>query len=99
MDDHSDSGRNNFIKLAIRILSVVTNSASAERVFSQMGLTHTRLRNRFKPLKVHKMVMLKMDLKRRYRDDSTKRLKRKFTELTTTVPVLPPSESSTERPV
>ncbi|THH15178.1 hypothetical protein EUX98_g9503 [Antrodiella citrinella] len=99
MDDHSDSGRNNFIKLAIRILSVVTNSASAEHVFSQMGLTHTRLRNRFKPLKVHKMVMLKMDLKRRYRDDSTKRLKRKFTELTTTVPVLPPSESSTERPV
>ncbi|KAH8101722.1 ribonuclease H-like domain-containing protein [Cristinia sonorae] len=95
IDTHSDIGRNSFVKLAILILSVVTNSASAERVFSQMGIIDTPLRNRLKYDKLSKIVKLKMDLKTRYRDDSNDRLKRKFEELTNTTPT---SQASTTAP-
>ncbi|KAJ7622690.1 hypothetical protein B0H17DRAFT_1151614 [Mycena rosella] len=55
------TGRGGFIKLAIRILSMVPNSAGPERVFSIYGITHTKHRNRLNPLKVHKSTTVRMD--------------------------------------
>lgn len=94
MDDKSTSGANSFVKLAILVLGIVPNSASTERVFSQMGITHTRLRNRLKAEKLDKTIKLKMDLKSRFRDDSTTRLKRKFQELTASMSQAVPALSS-----
>ncbi|KAI0074474.1 hypothetical protein K474DRAFT_1665392 [Panus rudis PR-1116 ss-1] len=51
MDNGSFQGRNLFVKLALHISSIVPNSAGAERVFSQMGLMHTRVRNIWKNLR------------------------------------------------
>lgn len=70
-----------FGELALRLLSIVPNSASAERVFSQMGLVHTRIRNRLHFEKVHKSVMVRMNLRRNYGDLSEQRLKRNFDDL------------------
>ena len=64
LDTGEQRGRNSFTQLAIRILSIVPNSAGAERTFSQMALVHTKTRNRLNAEKVHKTVSLKMDLHR-----------------------------------
>ncbi|KAJ7484268.1 ribonuclease H-like domain-containing protein, partial [Mycena latifolia] len=57
----SCTGRSGFIKLAIRILSILPNSAGAEHVFSMFGLTHTKHRNRLEPQKVHDATTVRMD--------------------------------------
>lgn len=71
-----------------------------------MGLVHTKTRNRIAVQRVHKMVMVKMDLKRRYlRDSARQRLKRKFDELhpiqnldTISLPVLSTTSATTTTP-
>ncbi len=74
-------GRNGLAKLAIHILSVIANSADAERAFSLFGINHTKLRNRLSTETVHKATLVRMDLRRAHvaagltRD----RLKRKLT--------------------
>ena len=55
------SGRNCLVKLAIRILSVIANSGSCERAFSDFGISHTKLRNKLNAEKVHKTSVVKMD--------------------------------------
>ncbi|KAF8146096.1 ribonuclease H-like domain-containing protein [Mycena galopus ATCC 62051] len=47
--------------LAIRILSILPNSAGAERAFSVFGLTPTKHRNRLSPLKVHDATVVRID--------------------------------------
>ncbi|CAE6515560.1 unnamed protein product [Rhizoctonia solani] len=59
-----ESGRNWLVKLAIRILSVVANSAGCERLFSTMGLIHTKTRNRLDLERVRKLVYLRGALQR-----------------------------------
>jgi hypothetical protein len=46
---------------AIRILSVVPNSASVERLFSWFGIIHSKLRNRLQPEKVRKTAVVFSD--------------------------------------
>ncbi|KAJ7743007.1 ribonuclease H-like domain-containing protein, partial [Mycena maculata] len=55
------TGRSGFVKLAIRILSMLPNSAGPERIFSFFGLTHTRHRNRLGPSKVHDTTIVRND--------------------------------------
>lgn len=50
--------------LAIRILSVVANSAGCERLFSAMGLVHSNTRNRLDLERVCKSVYLRSVLQR-----------------------------------
>lgn len=56
------TGHNNLVKLAIRILSVIANSAGCEHVFSDFGIIHTKPRNKLSAEKVHKTDVLKMDI-------------------------------------
>ncbi|KAB5588959.1 HAT family dimerization protein [Ceratobasidium theobromae] len=56
------SGVQQFAQLAECILSIVPNSAGCERLFSQMGIAHTKLRNRLTMNSSCKIVQLKMDL-------------------------------------
>ena len=63
LDTGVSFGRNNFVRFGVRLLSIVTNSASCERAFSEFGITHTKRRNRLSEEKVHKSTMVKMDLR------------------------------------
>ncbi|KAJ6475171.1 ribonuclease H-like domain-containing protein [Mycena vulgaris] len=56
-----------FVKLAIRILSIVPNSAGPERIFSTYGLTHTKHRNRLNRPKVYKSTLVRMVRKESHR--------------------------------
>lgn len=63
------SGEQQFARLALRCLSVVATSAGCERLFSQMGITHTKLRNRLTLSSARKIVQLKMDVRARHARD------------------------------
>ncbi|CAE6462900.1 unnamed protein product [Rhizoctonia solani] len=81
LDDGSFSGRNWLVKLAIRILSVVANSAGCERLFSQMGRIHTKYRARLNLQRVRNTVVLKSALMRQFEESSEtkhRKLKRKI---------------------
>ncbi|CAL1715249.1 unnamed protein product [Somion occarium] len=93
LDNQSFTGRNSFIKLAIHVLSIVPNSAGAERTFSQMGQVHSALRNRTNAQLIHKEVIFKMDLKVRY-DFGTSRSQRRFKDFAN-VQTLRPANIST----
>lgn len=69
MDTGHEAGRNSFVQLSVRILTITPNAGGAERTFSQMGIVHTKLRNRLGSEKVHKTVAVKMDLKRQDREE------------------------------
>lgn len=64
LDTRVSYGRNILVNFAVRILSIVTNSASCERAFSEFGIIHTKRRNRLSEEKVHKTTLVKMDLRR-----------------------------------
>ena len=64
IDTHKETGRNRLTKLAIHILSIVANSASCEHAFSHMGLVHTAIHSKLGVKKVHKTMMVGMDIKR-----------------------------------
>ncbi|KAG0701711.1 hypothetical protein DFH29DRAFT_805946, partial [Suillus ampliporus] len=55
------NGVSGLIHLAMHILSVVPNSAAMERVFSQFGIIHMKLRNRLSPDKVRKQALIWSD--------------------------------------
>ncbi|GLB40643.1 putative protein of unknown function (DUF 659) [Lyophyllum shimeji] len=57
-------GSNALVKLAMRILTPIANSAGCEHAFSLFGSVHTKYRNRLKTKQVHKIGILKMDIKR-----------------------------------
>jgi hypothetical protein len=65
-DDEPPTGRNCLTKLAIRILSVIANSAGCERSFSIFGNIHTKRRNKLDTKTVHKTGILKTDITRRH---------------------------------
>ena len=46
----------------MHILSIVPNSAATERIFSQFGVIHTKLRNRLDPEKVRKQALVKSNI-------------------------------------
>ena len=64
LDTGVSHGCNSLVRFAVCLLSIVTNSASCERAFSEFGITHTKWRNRLSEEKVHKSTMVKMDLQR-----------------------------------
>jgi hypothetical protein len=63
-EGHQQSHRNGiagFVALAMRIVSIVPNTAATERLFSKFGIIHTKLRNRLHPDKVRKQVVVRVD--------------------------------------
>jgi len=80
IDRGVNHGRNGLVKLAVHIFSVVANSAGCERVFSSFGITHTKLRNKLTPEKVHKSAVVGMEIKRVLEENglARNRKKRKF---------------------
>ncbi|KAF6757724.1 hypothetical protein DFP72DRAFT_759455, partial [Ephemerocybe angulata] len=54
-------GRSALIDLALRVLSIVPNSASTECLFSMFGSTHTKHCNRLAPEKVHQASVVRLD--------------------------------------
>jgi hypothetical protein len=80
LDNGKISGRNQLVKLAIRLLSIIANSAGCERLFSRMGIIHTKIKNRLHEEKVRKMSILGMEIRRGHAANGAvrKRLKRKF---------------------
>jgi hypothetical protein len=61
-----NDSRNGITKLAIQILSIIANSGTSERNFSQFGITHTKLRNKLKVTKVHKSSIVRGDIHHRH---------------------------------
>ena len=51
-------------KLALHLMGVSVNAAGCERSFSQMGLTHTKLRNRLGWAKTTHIAQLRQELRR-----------------------------------
>jgi hypothetical protein len=49
-------------KIAIKLFSMATSSASSERNFSTMGFIHSKLRNRLAPQTVEKLVFIKANM-------------------------------------
>lgn len=84
----------------MHIFAVVANSAGCERAFSKFGITHTKLRNKIDPIRVHKMAVVGMEQGRLDRAASLarNRQKRKFGEDNTAanppIPNLPDSPDS-----
>jgi hypothetical protein len=58
------TGWNLLTRFAIRVLTMVANSASCERAFGNMGVTHTKWRSRLSAENVRKTTVVRMDLKR-----------------------------------
>jgi len=61
-----DKDGNKLIKLAIRILSIIANTAACERNFSNFGLTHTKIRNKLSVERVHNANVVKNHLHREH---------------------------------
>ncbi|KAF8262861.1 hypothetical protein EI94DRAFT_1460687, partial [Lactarius quietus] len=61
IDTDEKVGRNRLVKLAMHILSVITNSAGCERAFSHMGLVQTATRSKLSIDKVRKTTIVGMD--------------------------------------
>jgi hypothetical protein len=80
LDTGESEGRNCFVELAMRILTVIANSGGCERAFSHFGITHTNIRNKLDAQKVHKTSVLKTALRRSHTDAglTSRHLKRKF---------------------
>ncbi|KIM61543.1 hypothetical protein SCLCIDRAFT_70236, partial [Scleroderma citrinum Foug A] len=75
----TNNGRSGFIRLAIHILSIVPNSAATERLFSQFGIIHLKLRNRLSVEKVRKQALVRSDTITRH--GFLRGAKRKFIEI------------------
>ncbi|EJD34657.1 hypothetical protein AURDEDRAFT_41180, partial [Auricularia subglabra TFB-10046 SS5] len=82
-EDDSDStmdmpttGAGRLALLATRILAMVPNSTSVERIFSLFGIIHTKHRNRLSKHKVRKQTLIRVDTARKF--SSGVRQKRKF---------------------
>ncbi|THU84866.1 hypothetical protein K435DRAFT_869853 [Dendrothele bispora CBS 962.96] len=58
------NGVNGMVRLAMRILSIVPNSASTERVLSRFGSIHTKSRNRLHAEKVRSMTIVAQQIER-----------------------------------
>lgn len=64
IDTQQLAGHNSLTQLGIRIHSATPNACGAERTFSPFGHIHTKVRNRLKPKKVHKMALVATDVQR-----------------------------------
>ena len=68
MDNGNLQGRNGLVKLALRLFSIIANSAGCERVFSGFGIIHVAHRNKLKYKKVHNTALVKLDILQKQRD-------------------------------
>ena len=85
-----------FFLLANRLLSIVANSATCERLFSVFGTTLTKLRNRLGTTTLSSLAELKMHIRSEHQEKSTKnRMKHLFDHRSKTVP---PSTTSLLQP-
>lgn len=80
LDDKTDIGKNQLVKLAIRIHAAVANSADCERFFSQMGAIHTKRRSRLDPQVVRDLAVVKMSIQQEFKEDTLNQRKRKREE-------------------
>ncbi|KAM5531549.1 hypothetical protein V8D89_014769 [Ganoderma adspersum] len=62
LDTKDLHGRNGLVKFAMRLFSIVPNSAMIERIFSHFRTVHNKLRNRLHLEKVRKVVLVKADI-------------------------------------
>ena len=62
----------------MRILSIVPNSAATERIFSKMGIVHSKLRSRLHPEKVSKTVLIAEHIGQKWPHPVHESRKRKF---------------------
>lgn len=85
-DTGLDNGPNGIVKLAMRILSIVANSAGTERLFSKFGIVHTKHRNRMHHEQTRKIVLVKSDVEERHGRPAQTRNKRKFQDDESTSP-------------
>ncbi|THU90830.1 hypothetical protein K435DRAFT_910345, partial [Dendrothele bispora CBS 962.96] len=60
------NGANGMVRLAMRILSMVPNSAPTEHVLSRFGAIHTKTRDRLHVQKVRKMTIVGQSIERKY---------------------------------
>ncbi|ETW84645.1 hypothetical protein HETIRDRAFT_48430 [Heterobasidion irregulare TC 32-1] len=75
------NGHQGLIKLAIRLLSIIVNSAGSERSFTKFGNIHTKLHNRQSTSSMHKITTVHIDIERDHANSKHQRLKRKFSDV------------------
>ncbi|OJA12312.1 hypothetical protein AZE42_12294, partial [Rhizopogon vesiculosus] len=75
-DSTGSTSVSSLIHLAMHILSIVPNSAAMERILSQFGVIHNKVRNRLDPEKVRKQALVKSDTIAQH--GSLRQRKRKF---------------------
>ena len=81
-----------FFRLADRLLSIVANSATCERLFSVFGTTLTKLRNRMGTSTLSSLAELKMHIRGEHQEKSTKiRMKNLFNNRSRNIPPAPTS--------
>ncbi|THV01073.1 hypothetical protein K435DRAFT_929989, partial [Dendrothele bispora CBS 962.96] len=89
-DNHN--GANGMVRLAMRILSMVPNSASTERILSRFGSIHTKARSRLHVQKVRKMTIVSQDIERVYGTGPSRYTKQTANEANVTTPLVPHSQ-------
>ncbi|KAJ7658433.1 hypothetical protein B0H17DRAFT_1145650 [Mycena rosella] len=96
LDTGEPNRRNELVKLAIWILSIVTNSAGSERGLSEFGLFLTKLRSQLCIQKVRKMTTTDMGLKNQHEEIglTTDLIKHKFDHFTVGPGILPVYKAS-----
>lgn len=75
-DDSTDIAGSSMVDMAMRIESMVPNSAATEHFFSLVTGTHTKVRNRMGAEKAHKTVVLKQHIQREHGAPPSYRRKR-----------------------
>ena len=75
--EHPGSTRTSFFRLADRLLSIVANSATCERLFSVFGMTLTKLRNRLGTSTLSSLAELKMHIRGEHQENSTTKTRMK----------------------
>ena len=66
IDTRDPEGANGLVKFALRILSIVPNSAMTERFFSRLGIVQNKYRNRMHSERARKVVLIKAECDRIY---------------------------------
>lgn len=61
----NQEGGSRAMPVSFGLMAVAVNAAGCERIFSQMGLTHTKLRNRLGVAKVTHLAQLRQELKKK----------------------------------
>jgi hypothetical protein len=66
LDNGVSNGSNSLVKIAIYILSIITNSGGCEHTFSHFSIIHSKLHSKLTLENAHKTLTVQMDIHQRH---------------------------------